>query len=898
MSSNKLVATPTIATLAALAVFLVLGPALVAGAGPLLDPASQGFGGESRSANYDQLLDAFYSNPAAATTIPTATGAALWVPWYSSSSFCTESYLQRGASCDAGRTIDSTHNCMVTDELSQVGILASMGNDQLRMDEYVNTLRATKSTNGNIPAWRVYRNGNTIEACRPGINGNCDTASDATARMIISLYTAAANDKFADAQKKLEYRQFADALAADFARYEIVDTCMQGSNGRGTICHWLAAGSEAARGGVGVTDFAYTGYYPDAITAMLQACSNTGNTRYCSIAGNLTLNYLQAAKFDGNKFTVPPGRSFRWTTLNGIATAECTHTCNPVEWDGADAPRAVAMCEANYYAKHIGYTLPGLDQYCSLWAKQYMSDPASAPIQYKEDGSPVRYESSYFAQGLQALFHTGAKPALFAETLDNALAHYSTTTKTFDWTACFGVYHQAFPVRALGVGIGRNLASFPPLNSHSCTPSMETCDSRDNDCDGQVDEGSVCSSPSSPDGNTCFTSVITIPVTCRGGTITSDANSGSCRTITCSNGADSMRVLACDKSGFFEMYKQQHTGTAVSAVCIGSQCISNSGYVKSSSFPICTGSTSPGPSPSPAPTTPTCTPATEVCDTQDNDCDGQVDENNVCATSATCYVSVRNMPLSCTGTVTEDSWNGCRKVVCSSSGGSIQTLACDKGSRFELYRQAASGTPPRVCFADTCISTGGYVQSASFPICVAGSASPSQPTVSVSATHLIGSSYSFSCSANGFTPTAFDWQFGDGTSFSASQTINYKYSTHGTYLVQCVARSSNTQALGTTYVAVGSVSAQPANSCAMSLRGATASCSGGSISTDTMSGSCRTVICTGSGSSMRVLACEKNGFFEMYKQQHTGSSVRQVCLGGTCLSTSGFARSTSYPVCS
>jgi uncharacterized membrane protein YgcG len=439
-----------------LALLFVCSVAIPSVHASLLNPSSIGFSGQTRSANYDALVDALYTSGNVTTTI----GDKLWVPWFSSSSACGVSNLQSGGACNSGETIDFTHNCMVTDEFSQVGILVAMGSDQARMDQFYNTVLAINSSRGQLPAWRVYRSGNTIQQCRSGINGNCDTASDATARIIIALYTAADNSRFANAARKSLYRELANNLSAQFLQYEVLNSCKASSLGHGYICWWMAAGSGAKSGGMGSTDFGYTGYYADGIIAMLQACGQTQNATYCAVAGNFTLNYLQAAQWDGSSFRAPPGRSFKWTNLDDVPVATCTASCSPAQWDDADAPRAFGMCQALPYAETVGVTLPGLATYCEQWRARHLTNTNSAPIQYAPDGVGASSQSGYFAQGLQALHAFGANTASFATILDNALSHYTTSKKTWDYAACFGVYHQAFPVRALGSGIGRDAASF------------------------------------------------------------------------------------------------------------------------------------------------------------------------------------------------------------------------------------------------------------------------------------------------------------------------------------------------------------------------------------------------------------------------------------------------------
>ncbi len=420
----------------------------------IIEPTESSLGNLNRAETYEELVNAFFVNENVTKTV----NDSIWVPWFSSSTDCKESALQHDSACNLG-TVDFSQNCMVSDEFSQLGILLSMNANQTRMDQFYNTLDKIKSSNGVLPSWRSYINNSEIVACGEGINDNCDTASDADARIMIALYTASRNSLFKDENKKQMYLDLANDYAQDFVKYEIVNNCYNSSLGYGQICYWLAAGSESKRAGLTSTDFGYTGYYPDAIIAMLQACSETENVTYCYIARNLTLNYLEASKFDNETFTVPPGRSFRWTNLTGIPSASCTNNCNPAQWDDADAPRALGLCQTLYYSSLINISLPGLENYCSIWRSNYLENTNAIPYQYLADGTPGHsYQSGYFAQGLQSLAQFGTTN--YIQILDNALAHYSITTKTWDSTSCSGIYRPAFVIRSLGTAIGRDLDSF------------------------------------------------------------------------------------------------------------------------------------------------------------------------------------------------------------------------------------------------------------------------------------------------------------------------------------------------------------------------------------------------------------------------------------------------------
>jgi glucose/arabinose dehydrogenase len=213
-------------------------------------------------------------------------------------------------------------------------------------------------------------------------------------------------------------------------------------------------------------------------------------------------------------------------------------------------------------------------------------------------------------------------------------------------------------------------------------------------------------------GQTCYSSVETIPPSCTGGSITTDTFNG-CRTLTCTNGGSNLQVLACNKGSFFEMYSQGKTGSAVSQICLGSTCISDNGYAKSGSYPICTSSGTTQP--------PACIASTETCNQKDDDCDGQLDEDSVCAQppAQTCYSDLQSIPATCTGaSISQDTFNGCRTVVC----GATKVLACDKGGFFEMYKQSGSGAE-KICLGSACMQNEGFVKSSNYPICTGGSTS-------------------------------------------------------------------------------------------------------------------------------------------------------------------------------
>lgn len=358
-------------------------------------------------------------------TINSQQGDLLWVPWFTRDDVCSVNDLHSGSSCNSGQQIDFLHNCMVSDEFSQVGILYAYGDDPATFERFYNTVLAIRSSNGVIPAWRIYRDNELISACRSGVNSNCDTASDATARIIIALYAGA--QTFSNAT----YADLADKLAQDHIKYETVKVSYLVSGN--DITYWLAAGAGSASGGRSSTDFGYTGYFPDAILAMQQACAHTGNQTFCDAAIDYQEQYLLAAGWDGTHFTTPPGRSWKWVGT----TAVCTNTCSPTQWDSADAPRALAMCG-------LSNLTSDMQAYCAAW-RQIMS-PTNTPIQFAPDGSITNRQSSYFAQGLAAQFYKNDAEN-FSTAVTSALNHYG--NGVWDNQQCFGIYGKAFSLRAL-----------------------------------------------------------------------------------------------------------------------------------------------------------------------------------------------------------------------------------------------------------------------------------------------------------------------------------------------------------------------------------------------------------------------------------------------------------------
>ncbi len=88
-----------------------------------------------------------------------------------------------------------------------------------------------------------------------------------------------------------------------------------------------------------------------------------------------------------------------------------------------------------------------------------------------------------------------------------------------------------------------------------------------------------------------------------------------------------------------------------------------------------------------------------------------------------CYESVLTIPAACTGgIITSDTNTSGRAITCAQGGNSVSLSGWDKSnstaSWFELYRQGASGLPPKICLGATCIQNGGFAKSPQFPVCI------------------------------------------------------------------------------------------------------------------------------------------------------------------------------------
>ena len=417
----------------------------------LIDPNSTGFANESRAANHARLLDVWWNNANVVQHFTCSHGTCAWVPWYSVSHSCGVADLQPLSKCGGSGSASLSNNCMVSDEFSQVFLATAQGTNASRVQELFNTVRIIASGNNSgsfetLPAWNIRRLNNSLYFDPSG--SNRDSASDADARIIIALYTAAVSPYFLQADRDA-YRNYANAMAADFLEHDFRYEC------HGGICQWLAAGGNAANGQLSNPTFTYAGYFGDAAIALLAAYKATGLTTYLDAAHDTVNGYLLASDYTSS-FRVAP-KSFRWDTTVSPPHAVCdSGSCT--QWDDSDAPRATSICKVKYYATLLGVTLPAaLDGYCTAWRASGGVTSTSYKIQYTLSGTPLNgFQDGPYENGLGSSLDFAYGTDLVTRVNQVGTKWDGANNRWYGQT-CVGVYRNAFFPTNLGTAIGRDL---------------------------------------------------------------------------------------------------------------------------------------------------------------------------------------------------------------------------------------------------------------------------------------------------------------------------------------------------------------------------------------------------------------------------------------------------------
>jgi len=255
-------------------------------------------------------------------------------------------------------------------------------------------------------------------------------------------------------------------------------------------------------------------------------------------------------------------------------------------------------------------------------------------------------------------------------------------------------------------------------------PTAEVCDGKDNDCDGQTDEGNPGG------GANCTTGQMGV---CSPGTATCSGGSVGCvRNVnptaeTCNNLDDDCngqtdenvtRVCFAGPAGTF-------SGTCPGPNCVPRlECKGVSQACSAGNFPACT-TTTPGQT----------LPATEICDGKDNDCDGQTDEGNL-GGGASCSTGQAGVCSPGTATCTGGAVSCVRNVNPSAETCNNQDDDCNGQTDENVTRVCFAG--PAGTFSGTCpgpscvprLECKGVSQSCTagnFPTCDLGTAGQTLP---------------------------------------------------------------------------------------------------------------------------------------------------------------------------
>ena len=442
----------------------------------IINGSTTGPNNQTYLASYDLMVQNTLAAPFNNTiTFNNGSATLLTTPEFISSSYCHINNLSTTYAPGA----NFTYYEFRSDHFSEVGLVLSLSNQSQAFDDWYNTLLSMNGCSaGSLPCWAVRRNDTKIEF---PVN---DTATDGSIRAGLALYYASNNSMFSDGNRT-KYRTLANQIAADSYRYETATIPAKNTRSGVSITRLPFTGRNCASSGlIGCTPDFYEGYFSDTIKFFQYAFAQTGNLTYFSAAQNFTyaalsLNLQNDTDADG--WGVAP-YNFDYDNTSTYLGHTCGAGCDTWKyqnqpWDDSDAPR-YKICDllriANKSGGIVGAYL-NLSTYCTQFSKTNTFTNTTSCLQYNYNGScNVGLASGFYQNGLGTYDHTWYNASFAKPKLDEALSHYSWSTKTFDSESCQN------PLSFRGTKTLKPLASLMGLDEDSLTYQNTTGNSTSN----------------------------------------------------------------------------------------------------------------------------------------------------------------------------------------------------------------------------------------------------------------------------------------------------------------------------------------------------------------------------------------------------------------------------------
>lgn len=399
-------------------------------------------------------------------------------PWFTSSTSCTgdpgalHDRIGDGPILIANPTLE--HYLMVSDELSELAWVVSLGKDESLMSAIDRTVLAmSSSTYPGMPCWIAEVQESTSPPTIRCVSE--DTATDATVRLGLAYYNAANNPYFSAGARRL-FRARGDALAERHLEVEYLhETHTSGVTGR-TMDDWVAGGGNTAQSLDGFEMF--IGYHQDVALFLLAAYVSTGNSVYLDRAADVVDQWLSASSFDGVHLSFG-AKKFRWI-FNGSGEL-VPEAIEP--WDVYDAPRSLWMGHVLRAYELATGGAPFTAPYASLstWVQLLLASGTQSPtescIEYAPDGTAIGncgtdYYYHGLAMGLLTFHNLSWLQTKLEATLSDEKYGWGQVGKYWNYTPCFGIYTGVRPLKALASAVGLDAATYGGRRPESCLLSV------------------------------------------------------------------------------------------------------------------------------------------------------------------------------------------------------------------------------------------------------------------------------------------------------------------------------------------------------------------------------------------------------------------------------------------